>query len=233
MVASIDPLCKNNYSQRHAVRTYNHSMTSLRAEEDANRLVRTLGPLPEPLNDPFMILISGLPGSGKSYLARKLSELLGSAILQSDALRKTLVTKPDYTPAESGRLFRAMHFLAEGLLSSGIPVTIDATNIIESNRRGFYRVADALGARLFIIQARAPKKVIKARLQSRKREYGQKSDADWGVYQKMAAEAEKIKRPHISVDTSKSLEPFITKIVQEIKNTATITSSLKGGPDAD
>jgi predicted kinase len=207
-------------------RAYNHHML-LRAEKDADILQGTFGLPPPPVESPFMVLISGLPGSGKSYLARRLSEPLGALVLQSDALRKTLFSKPDYTPGESGRLFRAMRLLAGRLLSQSIPVIIDATNIIESNRRPFYHEAESLGVRLFIIQATAPEEVVKERLESRKQECGQKSDADWEVYRKMAAQAEKIRRPHITIDTSKGMEPFIEKIVQEIRNTATITSSPK------
>ena len=41
---------------------------------DVERLREALAELPEPVARPFLIVISGLPGTGKSYFSRRLAE---------------------------------------------------------------------------------------------------------------------------------------------------------------
>src|SRR3972149_825639 len=97
-------------------------------------LKQALAPLPEPMAKPVLVVISGLPGTGKSYFSRKLAERLPCVILESDALRKRLFSSPDYSAAESQYLFSACHRLIEELLKSGISVVLDATNLVEGHR---------------------------------------------------------------------------------------------------
>jgi hypothetical protein len=44
-----------------------------------------------------------------------------------------------------------------------------------------------------------------------------KSDADWAVYQKMRPLAQKIRRRHYAVNTSRDIEPALDKIVKEVR----------------
>jgi predicted kinase len=203
-------------------------MTSSRLEEDIRQLSSSLSVFPETGEPPFMILISGLPGSGKSYLARKLAEKLPAIILQSDALRKALTGKPSYSPGESTRLFKAMHCLAGNLLAQGIPVIIDATNLTEKNRCCFYREADARGIKTVTVYTHAPEELVKTRLYKRQSCPEEKSDAGWEVYRKMAPGVQPPRREHFDLDTSENVESVIEQIVQEVKKPAKISGLLKG-----
>jgi len=69
--------------------------TSLLAR-DVVTLGAALGELPPPAEDPPLIVLSGLPGSGKSHLAREIARRYPIAVLESDALRKALVERPSY-----------------------------------------------------------------------------------------------------------------------------------------
>ena len=83
---------------------------------DTQRLKESLGQLPDPIVQPVFIVVSGLPGTGKSYFCDKLAERLPIIILKSDALRKVLFSSPAYSPQESSRLFQAIHHLIGELL---------------------------------------------------------------------------------------------------------------------
>jgi predicted kinase len=61
----------------------------------------------------FLVLINGLPGSGKTTLARQLSAALGAPLISKDAIKETLT---DLSPARAGiAASEAMWDLAAGL----------------------------------------------------------------------------------------------------------------------
>lgn len=185
--------------------------------DDVRTLRESLGGLPDPMVSPPFIVVSGLPGTGKSHLCRRLAERLNYPILESDAARKVLFPSPSYTPQENGRLFQACHALIEGVLRKGIPLIYDATNLVEHHREHLYRIADRVGAKLILVRVEAPPEVVQQRLGERNSTVHRtdKSDADWSVYQKMRSSAQRIRRSHFAADTSKDIQPVIEKIVRE------------------
>jgi predicted kinase len=185
---------------------------------DVERLGASLGPLPEAVVHPFLVVVSGLPGTGKSYFSRRLVERLPAVILESDQLRKTLFPAPGYSAVESRRLFRAAHVLVERLLRRGVPVVFDATNLSEHYRGYLYRIAERLEVKLVLVRVEAPAELVYQRLQVRRADTEDWSDADWGVYQRLRPEEEKIRRRHYVVDTSRDIGPVISKIVREIRS---------------
>ena len=193
-------------------------MAETKVASDAQRLSESLGQLPEPVVKPAFIVVSGLPGTGKSYFCSKLAERLPFIILESDALRKTLFPSPIYSASESSRLFQAIHHLIEGLLKRGIPLILDATNLSERYRERLYNIADRLNAKLILVRVEAPPEVVYQRLKNRAEENNSKgnSDADWAVFQKMKPTVQKISRNHFAVDTSRDITPVLSKIVREV-----------------
>jgi predicted kinase len=186
---------------------------------DAKRLTEGLGTLPEPVVKPAFIIVSGLPGTGKSYFCTKLAQRFPLAILESDALRKMLFPSPSYSPGESSRLFRALHHLIERLLRQGISLILDATNLSEQFRERLYNIADRLKVKLILVRVEAPQQIVYERLKSRQEEANpiDKSDADWSVYEKMKPTVQKIRRNHYAVDTSRDITPILDKVVREVR----------------
>jgi predicted kinase len=193
-------------------------MEGPRVIADASRLAGTFSSLPQPEANPAIIVVSGLPGTGKSYFCRRLAERLPYLILESDALRKKLFPTPTYSAEESTYLFRAIHQLLEGLLKKGIPIILDATNLSERNREYLYSIAEHSNARLVLVEVKAPPELVRKRLKARVKASNPRehSDADWAIYEKMRPAAEKINRRHYTVDTSRDIMPVIDKIVKEV-----------------
>jgi predicted kinase len=185
---------------------------------DLSKLKESVGLLPEAVANPGFVVISGLPGTGKTFFCKKLAEKQPFCIVESDALRKVLFPSPDYSPVESARLFAAIHGLIEWLLENGVPVILDATNLSEHNREYLYRISDRVGARLALVSVEAPPAVAYQRLQARKNGAvpDTKSDADWGIYRQMKLKAEKIQRNYFVVDTSREITPVIDKITHAL-----------------
>ena len=181
-------------------------------------LRESLGQLPEPVAHPVLVAVSGLPGTGKSYVSQRLLERVPLAFLETDALRKALHPSPTYSAQESARLFRLTHELIEELLGEGIPVLLDATSLMESHREHLYNIADRRGVKLVLVLVEAPPKVVLERLAERKRgkQRLDRSDADWEVYQRLRPSVEPIRRNHYTVDTTREVGPVVEQVVREI-----------------
>ncbi|MBL7166850.1 MAG: AAA family ATPase [Dehalococcoidales bacterium] len=195
-------------------------MESTRLVADVQRLRESLRGLPEPVAEPVLIVVSGLPGTGKSFFSRRLAERVPLLVLESDALRKALFSLPSHSAGESSQLFRAVHLLIEELLKDGISLVLDATNLSERFRERLYSIADRTNARLVMVLVEAPPEVVRQRLEDRAGDPEDNSDADWSVYCQMRPSVERISRNHYVIDTSRDTEPVIDKVVREIKQFA-------------
>jgi predicted kinase len=174
--------------------------------------------LPEQITaTPVLFIISGLPGTGKSFLARRLAERLPLIIINSDFVRKILThQQPTYSAEESALVHQVGRAVLKRLLLTGYHVLYDATNLAEWHREKLYRLADETNAKLVIIRTIAPEEIVRTRLRERfehpdPHDY---SDADWSVHEKLKAELEPVRRSHLVVDTSQDLEPAIRKILR-------------------
>jgi DegV family protein with EDD domain len=189
-----------------------------RLERDVRRLAATLAELPAPVARPALIVLCGLPGSGKSHLARELADRLPLACLEADALRRALVRRPTYSQAESTRLFAACHALLDELLARGVPALLDATNLKEAHRRPLYRLAETQNARLVMVQVEATEEVVRDRLTARELAAvpDGSSQAGHDVCDRMRQGADPIQRAHITVNGSGDVSRAVDAILQEL-----------------
>ena len=164
---------------------------------------------------PLLLTMCGLPGTGKSYFAAKLTEQVPFLILETDRLRKVLVEHPKYTTSEHRRVFRSCYHLIEEYLTTGYSVLFDATNLNEEFRTYIYDIAESTGAPLALVHATAPQDTVRRRLKQRKaeRHANTYSDAGWLIYTRLAPVEEPVRREHYSLDTSKSIAPVLEQVI--------------------
>jgi predicted kinase len=171
--------------------------------------------------NPVLVMLSGLPGTGKSHLARRLTEVLPFAVIESDQVRKILFPECNYSGEESKWVHRTCHALMERLLQKGVRVIYDATNLHERHREQVYRLTDGNQVKLIIVKVVAPQPVASGRLRGRDEASGDDndiSDADLGVYRRMSRQVDPIGRNHVVVDTSQDLRPAITKLLRLMRS---------------
>ncbi len=145
-----------------------------------------------------LVLITGLPGTGKTTFAKKLASTLGSNLLESDRVRRELFPKRRYTRKENLKVFGTIRKRAEDSLSRGQDVIVDATNLREEERLGFWQLAGRQDSQIVVVRLTAPKSVVQERLS--KPRQGE-SEADFRVYELMEGREEPLTRPCIQVDS--------------------------------
>lgn len=117
----------------------------------------------------FCLWITGLPGSGKSTVARSLAGLMKRAgidvvTLNLDEIRKILTPEPTYSEEERGLVYRALVVMAKVLVEQECKnVIIDATG----NRRKFRDLARELIPEFAEVHVKCPLEVCRRREGSR------------------------------------------------------------------
>lgn len=137
-----------------------------------------------------LVVVSGLPGTGKSTIAEAVAEHLGAVHLRSDALRDE-VGPPDgverYAPAAVGRVYGELLARASELLARGRSVVADATWREPDHRLGVEGIAGATAADLRVLECRAPAAVAEARIERRRTLGTDPSEATASVAQEQRA----------------------------------------------
>jgi aminoglycoside phosphotransferase family enzyme/predicted kinase len=138
-----------------------------------------------------LVLIGGLPGTGKSSLAASLATRAGFEVIRSDVVRKEIAGIPTdaaaraadragiYTDEWTDRTYAECLRRAEERLFQGKRVIIDASFVEEECRRPMFEAALRWGVPALFLVCQAEPATVKARLDARRDDA---SDADWPVY---------------------------------------------------
>ncbi len=77
------------------------------------------------LRKPLLIYLYGMPGAGKSYLARNIADNYGMAVVSSNKIRNILFENPTYDKSENDIVEKLMIDQAEQFLKNDIGVVYD------------------------------------------------------------------------------------------------------------
>lgn len=142
-----------------------------------------------------LVLVGGLPGSGKTTIAGLLADRLGAVLLSSDRVRKELAgldparhaTAPYragiYSPEHTARTYAELLRRAEELSGRGESVVLDASWAAAGERDRAHAVALRTHSTAVALRCDAPAAVTDARLRTRT---GSLSDADPAIAHAMA-----------------------------------------------
>jgi predicted kinase len=173
-----------------------------------------------PVERPYLIMLSGLPGSGKSYLGRLLAASQGAALVATDHVRKAFFPQPCYSADEGAAVQSLCYTLIEVLLLARVPVIFDATNSIEWQRRRVYDLTERLNVGLLVVLTTAPEAVVRERLERRASRQGDPFDMSDArspaVYGLVQSQFEPITRSHLAVDTSEDIDRVLQRVEAEI-----------------
>ena len=161
----------------------------------------------------MIIIICGLPGVGKTTLAKNLAPRISASILSSDKIRKELFPIPTYSTLELKMVYDVMIITAKYLNDIGENCILDATFNREDSRIAVKKKLGLDDRQFQIIECSCPEEIAISRLGSRKDDY---SDATIQVYQKMKGMREPIKVEHITIDTTQSTDENAAKVAEYV-----------------
>lgn len=148
-----------------------------------------------------LVLVGGLPGTGKSTLAAGLADALGAVVIRSDVVRKELAGQTSesrasaaygegiYTTSWTDVTYHELLTRARHALHHGETVVLDASWSDETRRVEARRVATDTVSDLVELRCVAPADVTAARLTDRAAVGRDASDADRDVASAMSAVA--------------------------------------------
>lgn len=147
-----------------------------------------------------VVVVGGLPGTGKSTLAAALGAELGAVVLRSDEIRKELVgldpTSPApaaygegiYDAATTSRTYDVLLARARVAVERGELVVLDASWTDPATRARAHRIAAATHTDLIELECRVPAPLAAQRIADRQRRGGDPSDATAAIAGQMAEE---------------------------------------------
>jgi predicted kinase len=161
-----------------------------------------------------VILVGGLPGTGKSTLAAGVADRFGWGVLRSDEVRKDLAgiahtERVDagyrqglYRPEAVAETYRELLARARRLLALGEPVVLDASWTDEQHRTAAAAIAHETSSEFVELECRAPIEVAAERLRERAHAATDASDATPAVAAAMAATTDPWPSAHVIETTT-------------------------------
>jgi predicted kinase len=157
----------------------------------------------------------GLPGVGKTTVAKRIAPLLNAVVLSTDKIRKELFHTPSYSRRERKLIYDILVLLAKYLCNSNVSCILDATFSKEKSRQEIRNKLRSYSKEINVIECICAEDIIIDRLKLRKHDY---SDADLSVYTSMKRIYEPVKGNHITVDTSRLSPIDIERIASHLRS---------------
>jgi hypothetical protein len=146
---------------------------------------------------PCLVVLCGLPGTGKSWLARRVARGLGASVLRTDVVRKRMAGMPPashpigpeqiealYGGDRVDSVYAETRQMATTRLAAGGSVVVDATFSRARWRRPLLDAGVRLGAAVVLLYVRCDEDEVRRRLHARRDDPAEPSDADVAVYER-------------------------------------------------
>jgi predicted kinase len=145
----------------------------------------------------MVVIVTGLPGSGKSFFASQLAKGINADYINSDQVRKTMMPPGHYSLQEKRSVYGQMLAQAITLVNQKRKVVLDATFYNGAAREQFKDALSRITPVKFI-EVTATKALIKDRLRLPRKD----SEADYEVYKKIRAAWEPLQEPHLVLQST-------------------------------
>lgn len=162
----------------------------------------------------MLIIVAGLPGSGKSYFASRLAQRLGARYISSDITRKSMSAMGKYAFEDKLEVYEEMGREAATALRNGETVVVDATFYHQKMRDLFVTLGVLLNKPLRYLKVEADEELIRERLRHPRLD----SEADFSVYRYVRSQYEDERHDHLVIEsTDDNIEQMLQRAEEYIK----------------
>ena len=165
----------------------------------------------------MLVIFRGLPGTGKSYLVRKLvAERPGFHVVSRDALRTAVLPRPSFSEEEKSLVDDLVCVIAGFLIDRGKDVVIDGMALSSAARVGqLVEVAQARKAPAKVVECVCRQETALSRIAG---DDGSHPAGDRGeaLYARVKARFQAISYPSLTVDTDAATESNIAAILSYV-----------------
>ena len=145
----------------------------------------------------MIIIVFGLPGSGKSYFATNLAGMLNAGYINSDQVRRTMFAVRKYSAREKLSVYNEMLAQMQKAIQQHKNFVLDATFYANYIRKKFFDAAKDIDDIIFI-EVRAEESLIKERLKRPRKD----SEADFKIYKKIKKQWEPLYEDHLILQST-------------------------------
>lgn len=170
--------------------------------------------------DPQLIVFAGLPGTGKSSLARSVARERRAAYLDKDTIKDAVIALADRMKVPSGQQlagplsYELLVVLARDNLTLGLPVVLDSPASYQLYRDQVKQLAKGLRADLRLIECICTdENLLRQRVERRGQELPEYRTRNWAEYQRQRAQFERLVDRRLVVDTAQSLPLNLRKVL--------------------
>ncbi len=100
----------------------------------------------------MLVVIAGLPGTGKTTLSRRLAAEMSAAVVRLDAVEAAIVRSGELKPPLGPVGYLIAQAVVTGCLAVGTPVVVDAVSPGAEARAGWRTAAAAAGAPVHVFE---------------------------------------------------------------------------------
>ena len=161
----------------------------------------------------MVVIVFGLPGSGKSYFASRLARIIRADYINSDRVRKEMLARRTYSNQEKEIVYNKMLATLKEDQEQNRNVVLDATFHKKETRRLFMKEMEERGG-IYFIEITADENVTRERLKSERPD----SEADFEVYKIISRENERMREPHLVLQsTNDNIDEMLQKACDYLK----------------
>lgn len=172
-----------------------------------------------------LVVVSGLPGTGKSTIADAIGRALGVPVFSVDPIEAALWRSGIPASHETGvAAYEVAATLAEHHLRLGGDAIVDAVSAIEIARDGWRQVAQRTAAELRVIEIVCSDKIVhRQRLEARRRDIEGFYEPSWEQVLARQVEYEPWLDRRLVLDSAEDLRANVTKALTYVRPTVAPT----------